>query len=209
MALHEEAQKGIWFREKVLPLEGVLRRYVLKLGVERAEADDIVQETLCRIVALENWRAIAEPAAFARTVARNLVTDRLRQRKVVSLDAIGHLDLAALQDDEPRQDRALEAKDELRRLMRAVADLPPQCRRVFTLRKIYGLTPTEIAGRTGLAVSTVEKHLVKGLRLCAERLGADDRTETGGRGEESRRGPGTDRGGRRPVGGAAVRRLFD
>jgi RNA polymerase sigma-70 factor (ECF subfamily) len=65
----------------------------------------------------------------------------------------------------------LESREELRALADAIAELPAQCRRVFTLRKVYSLSPDEIAVRLGLSVSTVEKHLVKGLRYCSDKLG--------------------------------------
>jgi len=48
----------------------------------------------------------------------------------------------------------------------AVAGLPPQCRRVYLMRKVYGMSHKEIAGQLGIAVSTVEKHLIKGVKLC-------------------------------------------
>ncbi len=48
------------------------------------------------------------------------------------------------------------------------ADCPTQCRRVFVLKKIYGLSQEEIAAELGIAQSTVEKHIAKGLLLCRE-----------------------------------------
>jgi RNA polymerase sigma-70 factor (ECF subfamily) len=80
------------------------------------------------------------------------------------------LDSLGVADELPGADRTLEARDDLRLLARLIADLPPQCRRVFTLRKVYGLSHEEIAVRLGLSISTVEKHVIKGLRLCSERL---------------------------------------
>ena len=56
---------------------------------------------------------------------------------------------------------ATYSNDGYRALADAIAELPTQCRRVFTLRKVYSLSPDEIAVRLGLSVSTVEKHLVK------------------------------------------------
>jgi RNA polymerase sigma-70 factor (ECF subfamily) len=45
--------------------------------------------------------------------------------------------------------------------------LPPQPRAVVKMRRIEGLLPGDIAVRMGLSVSTVEKHLAKGLAMLA------------------------------------------
>ena len=58
----------------------------------------------------------------------------------------------------------------------AVASLPEKCRRVVLLKKVYGLSHKEIAEKMGIKISTVEKHLTKGVRQChvvmSERYGA-------------------------------------
>jgi RNA polymerase sigma factor (sigma-70 family) len=46
----------------------------------------------------------------------------------------------------------------------AVASLPSQCRRVVIMKKVYGMQNKEISRRLELSVSTVEKHLTKGIR---------------------------------------------
>lgn len=71
--------------------------------------------------------------------------------------------------DSPGPEVTLLARDELKLLLKIIAELSPQCQRVFTLRKVYGLPPSAIAEQLGLSISTVEKHLVKALRLCTER----------------------------------------
>lgn len=46
--------------------------------------------------------------------------------------------------------------------------LPPECRQVFTLRKVYGYTGKEIAIRLGIPEHAVEEHLVQAACRCAE-----------------------------------------
>jgi RNA polymerase sigma-70 factor (ECF subfamily) len=48
---------------------------------------------------------------------------------------------------------------------RAIAELPVDCRRVFILKKVYGLSQAEIAERFAISVSMVEKHVAKGMAM--------------------------------------------
>lgn len=64
------------------------------------------------------------------------------------------------------------ARLELERFERAVAELPPGCRAVFTLNTVEHLTHAEIAARLGLAKSTVEKQHARALRLVRAALAA-------------------------------------
>jgi RNA polymerase sigma-70 factor (ECF subfamily) len=62
------------------------------------------------------------------------------------------------------------ARQELRQLEEAIAQLPEGCRAVLLLRKIELLSHYEIGQRLGIAVSTVEKQHARALRLLREAL---------------------------------------
>jgi RNA polymerase sigma-70 factor (ECF subfamily) len=140
--------------------------------------DDLVHDTLIRAITTHNWREVGRPWAFLRSIARNLLIDSLRRQKVVTIELTGEWDSNAFADETPGPEAELLARDELKRLAEAIAALPPQQRKVFTMRKVQGLNIPTIADRLGLSVSTVEKHLVRALRACADRLrGLDDPDE--------------------------------
>ena len=61
--------------------------------------------------------------------------------------------------------------EDLRALAQAVAGWPTSMRQVFTLRKVYGLAPPEIARRLGLTELDVERHLVAAALACAAGCG--------------------------------------
>ena len=67
-------------------------------------------------------------------------------------------------------DDRLDARQKLAILVKGVETLPPQCRRVFVLRKINGFSHKEIAERLGVSVKSVEKHLTAGALKCADYL---------------------------------------
>ena len=57
---------------------------------------------------------------------------------------------------------------ELVRVAQLARALPAVCRRVFTLRKVYGYTGKEIATRLGIPDEAVEELLIQAARVCAQ-----------------------------------------
>ena len=60
---------------------------------------------------------------------------------------------------------------ELVHVAKLARSLPAVCRRVFTLRKVYGCSGKEIATRLGIPDEAVEELLIQAARVCAQ---ADD-----------------------------------
>jgi RNA polymerase sigma-70 factor (ECF subfamily) len=49
-----------------------------------------------------------------------------------------------------------------------LAQLPPRCREVVTLRRIDGLSTREVAERLNIATNTVDQQMVHGMRALVE-----------------------------------------
>jgi RNA polymerase sigma-70 factor (ECF subfamily) len=62
--------------------------------------------------------------------------------------------------------------------MSAISQLPPQCRKVVIMRRIDELRPRDIAQKLGISLSTVEKHLARGMVLLADYLDASRPEQT-------------------------------
>jgi RNA polymerase sigma-70 factor (ECF subfamily) len=108
--------------------------------------------------------------AFALGVARHLALNWMRRQRIVPMDSIGDLEDLGSLDEGEQVERIVSTEQEITLLMEAVQGLPEKCRQVFTLRKVYGFSQKEIAVRMGISENTVEQHLTKAGRRCAQFL---------------------------------------
>lgn len=167
-----------WFIDEVLPHARAYRRQARRWADE-AGAEDIVQDAYARVIAMTGWAEIANPKAYVMLAIRNIAIDRLRQARVIPFDRGIDSALLEVEDEQPDALTSITAKQELERTRAAIEALPPQCRRVVEMRKLENCPPREIADRLGISVSTVEKHLVKGLRVVMATLAAPADIELG------------------------------
>jgi RNA polymerase sigma-70 factor (ECF subfamily) len=156
-----------WFAEEVLPLEGALTAYLRRAWPNRSDVEDLRQEVYVRVYEAGRQDHPEAPSHFVFRVARNLLIDRLRHQRVVTIDLVADLNALNVLSDEVPADRVLSGRQELARLERAMAKLPARCREVFVLRKVEGLSQCETAARLGCSQSTVEKQVMKAMRSLA------------------------------------------
>lgn len=192
-----------WFKAVILPQEAALRGRLRRILPANQELEDMVAEVLARAYATDNWENVTTGRAYLFTIARNLVIDTARRNKVVSFETIADLELLQGQNDVEAQ---LHAREALRQVEAMVDALPPQCRRVFILRRIQEKSMLEIAGEMSLSVSTVEKHLAKAITIVMRAWAEREETDFERAGVGTRIGlrkQGRDRGGSRAPAGKA------
>lgn len=77
--------KNISFRNDVLPLKNELYRLALRITLNSAEAEDIVQDTLIKVWnKRDDWQNIDSIEAFSLTICRNISLDRLKN-EIISM----------------------------------------------------------------------------------------------------------------------------
>ena len=148
---------------------GPLLAYVTRLtGGDRQQAEDVVQETLLRA-----WRhpgaLVGRPVRpWLFTVARNLVVDRHRARRVRPPET-GEAALAAVPAGDDL-DRALESWT----VAEALSELSPEHRSVLIETYYRGRSVAETAAILGIPAGTVKSrtyYALRALKLALEERG--------------------------------------
>ncbi len=118
--------------------------------------------------AAEGVRVIESPKAFLFKVAKNLALNELARQSAMAFEPLGDFEGQEVLEDSSQAavDDVVDSRERIRLLARAIAALPPQCAKVFILRKMQGLSQKEIAIRLNISVRTVENHVATGLSRC-------------------------------------------
>ena len=135
--------------------------YVRSIVKDHYEAEDVTQQVFAKLVRVIGSYEEREVPFFAwmLRVARNAAVDHLRQRRLVPVEDVRRSDSGS---DVRASERVSDLKD-------ALATLPPAQREVLVLRHFAGLTPTEIATRTGKSEGSIHGLHHRGRRaLWAE-----------------------------------------
>jgi RNA polymerase sigma-70 factor (ECF subfamily) len=154
--------------EAYIENQAALKRYLRRFIRSREAADDLAQEAFLRAFAAESGRIIEVPKAFLFKVARNLALNELARQSSMALESLGDFERWEVLEDSSQAavDDAVDSRERMRLLARAIAALPPQCAKVFILRKMQGMSQKEIAVRLNISVRTVENHVAVGLSRC-------------------------------------------
>jgi RNA polymerase sigma factor (sigma-70 family) len=138
-----------------------------------SEAEDIVQDIYLKIADLDP-ASVENPAAYLYRLGTNAMLDRARsRRRGAARDGAYHEAhrtgaTAEPEADAPEPEAAIDAKRRLEALLASVKELPTQCRTVFVMHKIDGLSYAEVAAALSISRSAVEKHMMAALRKLAK-----------------------------------------
>lgn len=150
-----------------------LMGYFLNRVGDRAEAEDLTQQTFLRLLGGDR-SSVANPAAFVFRVAANLLRDRARLRgagreALLSLDDEAVVSLAPA--DHLTPERVLLGRETLADLFEGLEELSAGTRDVFVLFRFENLSQREIAARVGLSQAAVEKRLMRATLHLTTKLG--------------------------------------
>jgi RNA polymerase sigma-70 factor (ECF subfamily) len=170
--VNEQAKDGT-MRDVIAQLLPELRAAARMLTRSRAEADDLVQEALLRMLrSLDGFvpppgmeddpRAAMRPWALA--VLRNLFRENWRRAKREQR----HLETAPLDMPPPQAEQ--ETAHEIRDLARALSRLSPALREALVLVAARGLSHEEAAAICGVPVGTMKARVSRARRALSDDL---------------------------------------
>lgn len=152
----------------------LLRTLLRRLG-NRADAEDIAQESFVRLAAAGKTLPLEEQGPYLQRIAQNLWHDQWRNSP-----ARQQIDVVAYDDGEMMAEGAItdgacpctrtEQRQRLERLQQALDELPERQREAFVLHRFDGLTQDQVGERMGISRRMVVKHLARAFAYCEIRV---------------------------------------
>jgi len=154
-----------------------LLSYFLRRVRDRAQAEDLVQDALLRVIRASELEVIEHPESYVFTVAANLLKDSRRhavRHPTVTCPALEESQGGEVEEtlvDERSPERVLDGETSLAEELRALDELSELTRNVFVLFRLEHMKQKDIAALYGIAQSTVEKHVMRAVLHLARRCG--------------------------------------
>jgi RNA polymerase sigma-70 factor (ECF subfamily) len=140
-----------------------IKGYLIKSGADATTAEECAQDVMTTL-----WRKAdqfdptrASVATWVFTIARNRRIDMLRRDRRPEPE-----ELTWGPEPEPEQSQVLEIQQESARLVKAIATLPDNQRKLIEQAYFGDMTQAEIANITGLPLGTIKSRI----RLALDRL---------------------------------------
>ena len=149
--------ENISFRSAVLPMADRLYRLALRITMNKAEAEDVVQDTLLKVWEHRGeWEQISNLEAYAIASCRNRALDVVKQkgRSTKSLDEVDNSQWSLV-----NVQSSMEAREQLSLVRRLMDTLPEVQRTIMLLRDIEGRTYQEIAQALCISETQVKVYL--------------------------------------------------
>lgn len=149
----------ISFRNDILPLKNKLYRLALRITMNSAEAEDIVQDTMIRVWnKREEWTQFDSIEAYCLTVTRNLAIDRSQQKEAQNVELTPETREAP--DASSPYDQLVN-EERMNLIHQLVNLLPEKQRTILQLRDMEGKSYKEISEVLNLTEEQVKVNLFR------------------------------------------------
>lgn len=141
-----------------------LRGWLRKRLSNSADAADLAQDAFIRVLVARTAHSLQQPRHYLTTIARGLLIDLYRRRSVEQ----AYLDVLMSRPEvqAPSAETRAMILDSLLAIDRVLDGLGQRTRQIFLAVQLDGLTYEKAAERFDVSVTTVRKHLAKGLMHC-------------------------------------------
>ena len=166
--------KELSFRTDVLPLKDELFRLALRITLDRADAEDVVQETMLKVWnRRDTWSELESMEAFCLTVCRNVALDKRKQaeQQNASLDEVreqGYEQADRSYASDP-EEQAVQ-RDRVALVRRLINQLPEKQRSCMQLRDVEGKAYKEIALIMGITEQQVKVNIFRARQTIKQKF---------------------------------------
>ena len=162
--------KQISFLSDILPLKNELYRMALRITMNAADAEDVVQETMMKVWnRRDQWDQIESIEAFCLTICRNLSLDKVRRmdNQTQSLDAAyDPKDQGVASNPE---EQAIQS-DRVRLVRQMINQLPEKQRSCMQLRDMEGKSYKDIATILDITEEQVKVNIFRARQTIREKF---------------------------------------
>ena len=157
----------ISFRNDILPLQDKLFRLALRITLDRAEAEDVVQDTMIRVWnKRDEWQQFESVEAYCLIVAKNLAIDRSQKKDAQNVELTP--EMAEEADTSGPYDRLVN-NERMKIIHRLIDELPEKQRLIMQLRDIEGESYKDIAKVLQLTEEQVKVNLFRARQKVKQR----------------------------------------
>ena len=142
-----------------------VRRFIGRLIHRSFDIADLSHEALMRACTAERNRDLERPKAILSRIANYQAVSRL-ERKAQQIAEYMDVSSESNVVEKSPVDTEIEVREMLGVHCAAVAGLIPQCRHVYLLRKVHGLSHKDIAAQLRITARTVHEHLIRAVQHC-------------------------------------------
>ena len=162
--------KKVSFRNDVLPLKNELFRLALRITLNRAEAEDVVQETMIKVWnKRDHWDEIDNIEAFCLTVCRNIAIDKMRKMENLNQSLADEHDAPDQSYSSNPEEQAMQ-QDRIQLVRRLIDNLPEKQRSVMQLRDIEGKSYKEIAQILDISEEQVKINIFRARQTIRQKF---------------------------------------
>jgi RNA polymerase sigma-70 factor, ECF subfamily len=148
-----------YFRDNVLPLKDKLFRIALRITFDRAESEDIVQDTLIRVWEhRDEWSEINSIEAYSITICRNLANDRSQKVESHNVELTAEI---SERSDAANMDERMIRDERLDIIQRLMKQLPSPQKEIMELRDIEGMSYKDISKILNFSEEQVKVYLFR------------------------------------------------
>ena len=153
--------KKVSFRNDVLPLKNELFRLALRITLNRAEAEDVVQETMIKVWnKRDHWDEIDSIEAFCLTICRNISLDKIKKAENQNQSIEEGHDAPDLSYTSNPEEQAMQ-RDRIQLIRQLINHLPEKQRSCMQLRDFEGKSYKEIAQVLGISEEQVKINIFR------------------------------------------------